>query len=318
MEKIEVKMNNKEFKKKRLETKKFLRNNLAAFKNVSADRFGYEQKLEKSQRLLWHLTTFDHIDFKQMPKDLGNGTTVVFTKCTYRKSDLDILNPDKIDNRLFWVALNGRFKYAPVCGAKSHSEKDLNYKNLYIFHNLVLKYKDVFQGSNIMEIGYGFGSFPYYCESFSDSVKINNYYGLDYLNRIEQLKFPEKYRFYETNGVKIPNTIPNNLDVVFSSNVFQHLSLKQKLNYLTLSYDKLKDGGYFIFNSILRNEQLLNDIPEIWGKFDEKGVPYLQMFDQYVEVDDTEHLKSEILKIGYEIIEFTNTRGNSFDIVLKK
>jgi hypothetical protein len=94
--------------------------------------------------------------------------------------------------------------------------------------------------------------------------------------------------------------------------------LKQKLNYLTLSYDKLKDGGYFIFNSILRNEQLLNDIPEIWGKFDEKGIPYLQMFDQYIEVDDTEHLKSEILKIGYEIIEFTNIIGNLFDIVLKK
>lgn len=311
-------MSDKEYKKKRLETKRFLRNNLSAFQSMAGDKFGYLQKHEKSPRLLWHLTSFKPIDLKNFSKDLGDGTWYVYQKCTYKKSDLDILNPDKIDNRLFWVSLNGRFKYAPVCGATSDCEKDLNFKNLTLFHNLVLKYKDIFQGSNIMEIGYGFGSFPYYCENYSDTVKINNYYGLDYLNRIEQLKYPKKYRFYETNGYKIPGTIPDNLDVVFSSNVFQHLSLKQKLNYLTLSYDKLKDGGYFIFNSILRNEQLLNDIPEIWGKFDEKGIPYLQMFDQYIEVDDTEHLKSEILKIGYEIIEFTNIIGNLFDIVLKK
>ena len=168
----------------------------------------------------------------------------------------------------------------------------------------------------MLEIGYGFGSLPQFIEKYN--FPITSYDGIDLLNRVKKNTFPDKYVFHEADGWEIPDTIKNGLDVVFSSNVFQHITFKQKINYLKLSYDKLKDGGYVLFNCIFRSEELLQDKPELWGKFDEFGIPYIQMFDQFIEVDDVKDVLYEITKIGYQVVECTNHVAHHFNIVLKK
>ena len=298
-------------------SKNCIQSNLSAFQKLSSDKYGYGHKdVNNSNILLWHLSTFTPLREK-ISFFKENNYTIKRKACVFSKKDLDLLNPDKIDNRLFWSELDKNFKYSPICGIVSNNENEVNEINLKIFRPIVERYTDIFKNSNTMEIGYGLGSFPYYCEKYSN-LNINNYYGLDYLNRIKQREYPTKYNFYETDGLIIPMSIPNDLDIVFSSNVFQHLSLKEKINYFKLSYDKLKDGGHFIFNCVLKNEFLLANYPRLWGFKDYKGISYLKMFDQFIEVDDSEVLKSEILKIGYKIIEFENINGNHFEIVLMK
>ena len=298
-------------------SKNLIKSNLSAFQEISSDKYGYNHEDKKNQnKLLWHLSSFKPLK-ERIEITRENTYDIAYKTAVFSKKDIELLNPDKIDNRLFWSELDKNFKYSPICGIVSNNENEVNEINLKMFQPIIERYADIFKNSNIMEIGYGLGSFPYYCEKYSN-LNIDNYYGIDYLNRIKQREYPTKYNFYETDGLIIPMSIPNDLDIVFSSNVFQHLSLKEKINYFKLSYDKLKDGGHFIFNCVLKNEFLLVNYPRLWGFKDYKGIPYLKMFDQFIEVDDSEVLKSEILKIGYKIIEFENIIGNHFEIVLMK
>lgn len=249
-----------------------------------------------------------------MEKEI-NGKKAQFCRSTYNKKDLDKLNPNNINNRLFWKELNKNFKFAPVFGFKCENIEMGNNGNIGIFGKLVYKYAELFSRRNILEIGYGFGSFP--TALIKHNFEVKSYVGIDLVNRIGKNTFPSNYKFSETNGWIIPEQIKN-LDVIFSSNVFQHITFKQKINYLKIGYDRLKPGSHFIFNCIFRSEELMKNKPELWGKVDEFGIPYLQMFDQFVVVDDVEDIINEAKNIGYEVIECDNHVDHIFNVVLKK
>lgn len=255
--------------------------------------------------------------------DMSLGT-INFTEredgCNYfNKSKISELSPDNINNVEFWKALHKNFKYECICGKKSTSINEVNLHNQRIIFSILIDsnhhiYDFIYEklsnpNSNLLEIGYGFGSFI----DLLNKHKLNiNYYGIDLFNRINK-----KSNLFETDGWSIPNEIPE-LDIIFSSNVFQHLTYKQRLNYLMIGYNKLKSGGYFVFNNILYSKEVENKHPNVYGIKDEFGTAYLHMFGQYTELDELQEFIETIKQIGFKLIVINNPQTHLFSFILQK
>jgi len=107
----------------------------------------------------------------------------------------------------------------------------------------------------------------------------------------------------------------NYFDIIYSVNVFQHCSQKDRFKYFQEGYDALKSGGYFIFSQFLMTNQNKND--SCWGIKDENGRGYTHFFNQLTECDWDYELNTELEKIGFKIIK-GNVSNNFFGLILKK
>jgi hypothetical protein len=228
------------------------------------------------------------------------------------KEAIEILHPDKINNKLFWETLNQKYKLLSICGGECKNKIEANFKNLQLskFLGTLDVLTNVYKTNKspkILEIGYGLGNiYNFLKENFS----IENYYGVDIIKRIKG------DRFFANDGINIPEAIPCNLDVVYSVNVFQHLSYLQKLNYLSKSYDLLRKKGIMIFTIFLVTNQNKNSY--FWSYRDIKENQYCLHFGQFTEVDHIETLKSDLNLIGFKIVSITNPHTNIFTVIVEK
>ena len=87
--------------------------------------------------------------------------------------------------------------------------------------------------------------------------------------------------------------------MIYSFNVFQHLSKKQRTSYYKDIYKKLKDSGSFIFGMFVRTEE--NKNWTCWGGADYKGRYYTNFFKQLTEVDEIGELLDELDGIGFDV-----------------
>jgi cyclopropane fatty-acyl-phospholipid synthase-like methyltransferase len=55
------------------------------------------------------------------------------------------------------------------------------------------------------------------------------------------------------NNIKYQEVV-NNLDLVYSMLVFQHIEHQEKINYAKLAYDNLKNGGNIYFQFVIGEE----------------------------------------------------------------
>jgi hypothetical protein len=211
------------------------------------------------------------------------------------------LSPDTVDSREFWYHATKHFPLFSVCGVKPESETidNVNKTTLSMAHKLnaigsVKLYFDYNPKAKLLEIGPGHGGFQKFITSIMDD---KNYYAID-VNPL--FVHP---RLHQTTGDTIPNKIPKVLNIVYSYNVFQHLSKKQRTNYYKRIHKRLSQDGVFIFGMFLKNAE--NATWPVWNYYDKSGRSYVQFFGQFTEVDTQEELYKELSEIGFEVKDVT-------------
>ena len=230
-------------------------------------------------------------------------------------------HPDNIDTNIFWEKLIKTFKFSPIIqpnvgGLLPTTPEDINKASLSGIHiasgtapRLLSIIKDSNRTAKILEIGAGYGCIPYFLEK-ELGEPYQNYYGIDV-----NLLF-EHPHLYKCDGKNIPTEIPYGMDVVYSVNVFQHLSKKQRSSYYRQIFSVLKPGGKFIFSMFI--ETMQNRYETCWGFKDTKGRNYTQFFGQFTEVDREEELIQELTSVGFEIGVLHNSHINHKFLELTK
>jgi SAM-dependent methyltransferase len=104
-------------------------------------------------------------------------------------------------------------------------------------------------------------------------------------------------------------------DVIYSVNVFQHCSQKDRFEYFQQGYDVLKKGGYFLFTEFLMTEENRNN--PYWGIIDENGRGYTQFFNQLTECDWDYELYELLNNVGFKPIK-CSINGNFCTIIMQK
>ncbi len=236
---------------------------------------------------------------------------IEFTKfdkfVVYKKEFVDRLSPDNIDNEKFWKIATKNFPFFSIAGGIqnfstiddikfSANQMALKLGALDHLSNLFAKNGDEVM---VLEIGPGYGNI---LDVLASKNWDKNYYAID-INPLF-----EHPRLFKCDGKNIPNTIPNPMDVVYSFNVFQHLTKKQRTSYYRQIFEILKDGGTFVFGMFV--ETPLNKDWNCWGVKDDNGRNYCHFFKQLTEVDKIEELCIEFEKIGYTGFKQVNQNYN--------
>lgn len=304
-------------------TKQFIRRSFQCYRNMKKDEFllrgnaradailmkkGYAKNKLKRVKLL----------YTNIPE--GVGVSIA------DKSFIDKLSPNNIDSRYFWRKAIEVFPFASICYSPGKTTlKEFN-KRALEFHisstslsqlENVLKTK---KHPQILEIGPGYGCVKNFIR---DNYSLKNYYAID-VNPLFRFK-----RLYQTDGKTIPECIPDNLDVVYSVNVFQHLSPEQRMSYYKQIREKLVPGGKFIFSMFVVDNYHENMVfgEEIEGKKiyyrlfgtrDEEGNSYINFFSQLTKCDRIEEVKVifETLNMDFEV--FWNHYNGYHMIATKK
>lgn len=235
-------------------------------------------------------------------------------KIIVNKKAVERFHPKNINNNLFWRYSRTRFPLFSVCGSPTRSIEECNkvtllaskQEGLFTFlDNMINNSKEKL---NVLEIGYGHGNV------FQEINNRTNYIGIDFLKDPE---FKDYDNLLEIKKSGIPRKIKNNsLDVVYSVNVLQHCSQKDRFDYLKQGYDKLKPGGVFIGSCLIVTPTNKNDL--VWGIEDSVGRKYCNFFKQLTEVDTIDELEYMVEVLGYKILESKIRSIQHLGFILKK
>lgn len=215
----------------------------------------------------------------------------------YRNEFIQKLSPDNIDSREFWKMATNNFPLFSICGGIQDisTKHELNAISVLSAKSMgclgILKSMfEADKNTKMLEIGPGHGGIKnFIAESYGD----DNYWAID-VNPL--FNHP---RIFQTDGKNIPDTIPNPLDIVYSVNVFQHLSKKQRTSYYRQIFEVLKVGGVFVFGMYTMTP--LNSSWPCWGTKGEDGKFYCHFFRQFTEIDMLEDLETELDEIGFSV-----------------
>jgi len=246
---------------------------------------------------------------------IGKVEDRTFRRSIIPKEELYQFNPDNINNKKFWKDLHKKYKLVPICGGGNPLPKNVNEANETNFKSAMIRGSiEALDGfisskptSKILEIGYGYGNVAMH---ITTKFKDSEYYGIDLVKRMDFVE-----NLYETDGWHIPAEIPK-VDIVYSVNVFQHLSQKQRWNYYEKCFDLLNDDGIMIVSSFIMTEE--NKDSYVWGLVDDEGRGYCHFFSQPTEVDYDTELKEKVTSLGFDIEKFDINAVNHLDFVLKK
>ena len=232
------------------------------------------------------------------------------------QEEIDILSPDRVNCREFWNVADDLFGIDPVCnismkgyanfGAKITAFQG-NRANLWIAKSLgVTAFIDEFAGHNavVVEIGAGYGSLKNYIESTTK----NQYFGWDVVSRCNNI--------YKLND---DGTFPEDVKLAFngcvqtivSTNVFQHLTDRQRLHYIEYASHMVKDGGLLIFNGYIDNNA---DTPY---RADD-GKCYTELYGQLTPAMTPQWVKNKLKANNFRILVETRRWDNVWNYVAQR
>jgi 2-polyprenyl-3-methyl-5-hydroxy-6-metoxy-1,4-benzoquinol methylase len=164
-------------------------------------------------------------------------------------------NPSIIDEELFaqLIAEEEIWEVSILDHAKNFWNKaakdpDVRYKYIAdewalteTFLNLIENNNDSW--NNVLEIGCGIGRL---LVPLADKYPECNFHGIDISDEMINIA-PTR------NNIKYQE-LADNLDLVYSMLVFQHIEHQEKINYINLAYEKLKVGGNLFFQFVIGEE----------------------------------------------------------------
>lgn len=198
------------------------------------------------------------------------------------KEELELLSPDNIHNGDYWRVIEELFGTDCVSntnyGTYDDDIMESNRRNhqialttgMLIPINALQKY-----AASLLEIGPGYGSFKNYVETNS----LFKYTGVDVYPKMPKIisTTPEGY---------LPEEIlKKRYNLVYSSNVFQHLSNKQRRKYFEDIHFILEENGYFVFNLLVISHTSLAN----------KNI-YLRHYGQYTLIPYIGDVRNELSK----------------------
>jgi SAM-dependent methyltransferase len=235
-------------------------------------------------------------------------------RAVVRKEAVERFHPNKIDNKDFWVNCRKLFPLLSVCCGESKSIKEVNMRNLQMSKDvgipLILDYliKNTQEKLNFLEIGYGYGNI---FKEYNDKC---NYCGIDYVKH-KSLQKHDNLIEIDKSGIPRKLYRKDYYDIIYSVNVLQHCSQKDRFKYFKQGYNVLKVGGFFIFTLFLMTKDNQNDF--CWGVVDETGRGYTHFFNQLTECDRDYELFGYLDSLGFQPIK-NHIGSNYFMGVIQK
>jgi hypothetical protein len=228
------------------------------------------------------------------------------------------LSPDAIDNRDFWKVCEEIFGTDPVCNAAVlprggrlpytiEGRMDANRLNLRLAKSLgVTAFLDENADKRLktFEIGPGFGSLKNYIETHTSHL----YTGVDVYPRIPGV-------IEATAEGLIPRDVLDRereaQSYVISTNVFQHLSARQRSRYFEDALALLHPGGLFIFNLFIDTGKAAA------SSRDDQGVAWVDHYGQYTLMPKAGDLYDELAG-GFDILYVLQRYDALFNFVCQK
>ena len=127
----------------------------------------------------------------------------------------------------------------------------------------------------VLEIGCGIGRL---IVPLADKHPEGTFYGIDISDEMMSLAPRRENIIY---GIHV---LPDNLDLIYSMLVFQHIPHEEKIEYIKIAYDKLANLGTFFFQFVVGDE----------------NAPY-----SYQTTD--EEIYKQLSLAGFRFIEFTRS-----------
>lgn len=217
-------------------------------------------------------------------RDLASKSPCSFCE-PFTKDDID--NPDfnEEDWQEFWRMSKEYYPLHSVYGGSLGKDREtiISSERNELREHLRMMYKmSMLKGKCVLEIGYGFGG------AGLEMIEMGaDYMGIDYVTSNEDLP---KDRFLEINVSGIPEGIMSGkkFDLVYSVNVFQHLTQKQRFDYIRQAHEILNDDGVFFFSVFER-------IPG-QGVRDKYSTTF---FNVHTKVDETGELQGFLSETGF-------------------
>lgn len=225
------------------------------------------------------------------------------------QEEIDLLSPDNVDCGAFWAVCTELFGIDPVCNisdmrygdSSNINQYDIttaNRRNLWLtetFGFLTYLKESAQQPSAVMEFGVGYGNLKNWIETNTQK----QYYGFDVnplINGVHLLDYSGKI-------VNDTSNIKGKVSHFVCSNVFQHLSEKQRLYIFDTAAEHLHSGGLFMFNTPVKN----------------KHCSYMSLYGQYTINPEHSWIESELIKRGFAF-HMVNSRWDGVVgyIVIKK
>lgn len=231
---------------------------------------------------------------------------------------IEKLSPDKIDCRAFWRVCEELFGNDPICNTvvaprggslpyPVETHMDSNRTNLRFAKSFgVTAFLDEFADARLktLEIGPGYGALKSYIETHTK----HDYIGVDVVARFPGVVEATAEGFMPEGLVDQERGL---CGYVVSSNVFQHLSAKQRTRYFKDAYTLLRKGGLFIFNMRVDTGQRPANTR------DAKGNAWCDHYGQYTLIPRPDDLQREIAS-AFDILYATQRYDGIFNLVCQK
>lgn len=231
---------------------------------------------------------------------------------------IELLSPDHVDCRDFWRACDELFGFDPVCNVavapefgelpyRVETRMDANRLNLRLAKSLgITAFLDEHAHARVktFEIGVGYGSIKNYIESNTEHL----YLGVDVVPRIPGV-------IEATAEGLIPREIiaaeRDQIAYVIATNVFQHLSARQRTQYWQDAATLLRPGGILLFNLLVDTSRLPASAR------DDHGQAWCDHYGQFTAIPKAGPLYDEICA-SFDILYVTQRYDGIFNFVCRK
>lgn len=224
---------------------------------------------------------------------------------TATQEEADLLSPDNINCRDFWRVCEDVFGADPICnaadGANYTTNMEANRLNLGIARSsgLLNIVDDMrFYRVRMLEYGPGLGCVKNYVEV---NTKFD-YAGFDVNPRIPDVMAATETGYIPTEFVDLN---AGTFNIVLSSNVLQHVSWKQRVQFLADANRLLHKGGYLAFNIAVIKQ-------------DRETPRYMTLYGQFILIPEPDQIYKEIKEAGFEVVSNTNRLGYHYGFTLQK
>ncbi len=217
------------------------------------------------------------------------------------QSEIELMSPDSVNSASFWQWIENNpqlakdsiaFNATPEMSIEQVNKNNLGLACQLGMLNTLIMYRDC-EGMPILDIGAGYGMLKEFVEK---NTKLK-YVGVDVYPKI-----PGILPLIDNDSTLPPNVKASQFGAVIATNVFQHLSIKQRRHYYEQVFEILHPFVGIFSVSLTCNNPESNNCAGF--KCNETGKRYMCHYGQYTEIQDFNDIIQD-LKKHFNIITIT-------------